>query len=88
MRVFASSSAPWCACCLSSSAEKSVCVKKIKSKNIKTRQRNWTLHRGSDFIHGGDSYGGAPAYIPPEVLLAEPTVDRMVPIYDPIPYGQ
>ena len=43
---------------------------------------------GSDFIHGGEGYGGAPAYVPPEVLLAEPTVDRMVPMYDPIPYGQ
>jgi len=43
---------------------------------------------GSDFIHGGDAYGGAPAYVPPEVLLAEPTVDRMVPMYDPTPYGQ
>ena len=39
-------------------------------------------------IHGGDAYGGAPAYVPPEVLLAEPTVDRMVPMYDPTPYGQ
>ena len=38
--------------------------------------------------HGGDAYGGAPAYVPPEVLLAEPTVDRMVPMYDPTPYGQ
>ena len=47
-----------------------------------------TLRGGSDFIHGGDSYAGAPAYVPPEVLLAEPTVDRMVPMYDPIPYGQ
>lgn len=46
------------------------------------------LFLGSDFIHGGDSYSGAPAYVPPEVLLAEPTVDRMVPMYDPVPYGQ
>ena len=46
---------------------------------------------GSDFIHGGDTYengGGVPAYVPPEVLLAEPTVDRMVPLYNPVPYGQ
>ena len=46
------------------------------------------LFLGSDFIHGGDSYGGPPPYVPPEVLLAEPTVDRMVPMNDPIPYGQ
>lgn len=49
------------------------------------------LLMGSDFIHGGDTYengGGVPAYVPPEVLLAEPTVDRMVPMYDPVPLGQ
>lgn len=33
---------------------------------------------GSDFIHSGEGYG-SPDYIPPEVLLAEPTVDRMIP---------
>lgn len=74
MRVLASWGAPLCVC--------------QKIKNMKTSRRDWTLHRGSDFIHGGDSYGGAPAYIPPEVLLAEPTVDRMVPLNNPIPYGQ
>ena len=35
---------------------------------------------GSDFIHGGES-GYAPAFVPAEVLLAEPTVDRTVPFY-------
>jgi hypothetical protein len=44
---------------------------------------------GSDFIHGGDEMTSRPPpYVPPEVLLAEPTVDRMVPLYDPIPYGR
>lgn len=33
---------------------------------------------GSDFIHSGEGYG-TPAFVPAEVLLAEPTVDRMVP---------
>ena len=33
---------------------------------------------GSDFIHSGEGYG-SPAFVPAEVLLAEPTVDRMVP---------
>jgi hypothetical protein len=49
---------------------------------------------GKDFLHGGNYYTlseesalagaaparRAPAYIPPETLLAEPTVDRMVPL--------
>ena len=33
---------------------------------------------GSDFIHGGEGYG-APAFVPAEVLLGEPTVDPTVP---------
>jgi len=33
---------------------------------------------GSDFIHAGEGYG-APAFVPAEVLLGEPTVDPMVP---------
>jgi len=47
------------------------------------------LLMGSDFIHGGDAIASRPPpYVPPEALLAEPTVDRMVPLYDPVPYGQ
>ena len=47
------------------------------------------LLMGSDFIHGGDEIASRPPpYVPPEALLAEPTVDRMVPLYDPVPYGQ
>jgi hypothetical protein len=42
----------------------------------------WYLF-GADFIHGGvsrDFGGGVPKYISPESLLAEPTVDVMVPL--------
>jgi hypothetical protein len=47
------------------------------------------LLMGSDFIHGGDEIASRPPpYVPPEALLAEPTVDKMVPLYDPVPYGQ
>ena len=54
---------------------------------------------GESFLHSGDYYttqgiersqgksdatgGGAPPYIIPEALLAEPTFDRMVPFYEP-----
>lgn len=34
---------------------------------------------GSDFIHSGEGYAGSPAFVPAEVLLAEPTVDATVP---------
>ena len=48
------------------------------------------LLMGSDFIHGGDQLASRPPpYVPPEALLAEPTVDRMVPFDgDPAPYGR
>ena len=47
------------------------------------------LLMGSDFIHGGDAIASRPPpYVPPEALLAEPTVDRMVPLDNPVPYGQ
>ena len=41
---------------------------------------------GADFIHGGvsrDFGGGVPKYVAPETLLAEPTVDAMVPLRSP-----
>lgn len=41
---------------------------------------------GSDFVHGG-SARGPPAYVEPEYLLNEPTVDRMVPLQSPQTVG-
>lgn len=46
----------------------------------------WSIF-GADFIHGGvsrDFGGGVPNYVAPETLLAEPTVDTMVPLRSPI----
>jgi hypothetical protein len=45
----------------------------------------WSIF-GADFIHGGvsrDFGGGVPKYVAPETLLAEPTVDAMVPLRSP-----
>ena len=45
----------------------------------------WSIF-GADFIHGGvsrDFGGGVPKYVAPETLLAEPTVDVMVPLRAP-----
>ena len=45
----------------------------------------WSIF-GADFIHGGvsrDFGGGVPKYVAPETLLAEPTVDVMVPLRSP-----
>mmetsp|Transcript_15824 Transcript_15824/g.34307 ORF Transcript_15824/g.34307 Transcript_15824/m.34307 type:complete len:216 (+) Transcript_15824:159-806(+) len=41
---------------------------------------------GSDFVHGG-SARGPPAYVEPDYLLSEPTVDRMVPLQSPQTVG-
>jgi hypothetical protein len=41
---------------------------------------------GSDFVHTGSSRG-PPAYVEPEFLLNEPTVDRMVPLQGPRTVG-
>jgi hypothetical protein len=34
---------------------------------------------GDSFVHGGDRNAGPPAYVDPEVLLSEPTVDPFIP---------
>jgi hypothetical protein len=34
---------------------------------------------GDSFVHGGDRNSGPPAYVDPEVLLGEPTVDPFIP---------
>jgi hypothetical protein len=34
---------------------------------------------GDQFVHGGDSNSGPPAYVDPETLLSEPTVDPYIP---------
>lgn len=34
---------------------------------------------GDHFVHGGDSASGPPAYVDPETLLSEPTVDPYIP---------
>ena len=43
---------------------------------------------GDSFIHAGSPASGPPSYIDPELLLAEPTADRMVPFNEyPEGYG-
>jgi hypothetical protein len=34
---------------------------------------------GDNFVHGGDRASGPPAYVDPNVLLSEPTVDPFIP---------
>eukprot|EP00878_Enallax_costatus_P022844 GHUV01024274.1.p1 GENE.GHUV01024274.1~~GHUV01024274.1.p1 ORF type:complete len:167 (+),score=34.84 GHUV01024274.1:26-502(+) len=34
---------------------------------------------GESFVHGGDRHSGLPAYVDPQTLLSEPTVDPYVP---------
>lgn len=34
---------------------------------------------GESFVHGGDRQSGVPAYVDPQTLLSEPTVDPYVP---------
>lgn len=34
---------------------------------------------GDSFVHGGSNTSGPPAYIDPETLLSEPTIDPYIP---------